>query len=72
MSSVAANRRLRLFPVGARRTSKPPESKAIAEVADAPSISGAATGTAEAKLAALTSNRLKPRNLYTNFSSDSF
>ena len=32
-----------------RRTNKLPESKAIAEEADAPSISGAATGIAKAK-----------------------
>jgi len=48
-----------------RRTSKLPESKAIAVVADAPSISGAATGVARTKLAAPISNKLKPINLDT-------
>jgi hypothetical protein len=55
-----------------RKISKPPESRAIAELADAPSISGAAIAVAEAKLAAPISNKLKPRSLYTILSSDSF
>jgi hypothetical protein len=46
-----------------RKTSKLPESRAIAEVADVPSISGAVT-LAQAKLAAPTSNKVKPRSLY--------
>jgi hypothetical protein len=54
----------------ARRTSNPPASRTIADVADAPSISGAATAAANADLAAPASSRLKPRSLYTFFSSD--
>jgi hypothetical protein len=54
-----------------RKTSKLPESSAIAEVADAPSISGAVT-LAQAKLAAPTSNKVKERSLYIILSSDLF
>jgi hypothetical protein len=53
----------------ARRTNKPPESRTIADTAEAPSISGATTSSAKAELAAPASNKLKPRILYMILSS---
>jgi hypothetical protein len=54
----------------ARRISNPPESRTTAETAEAPSISGATTLPANAKLPALSNKQANPKNFDTFFSSD--